>query len=109
MDDNETIVLYNSTAKYIRLLIICAIFVVCGCAMVYSDPSSKTQLIGWLNIIFFGLGMVVAVRQILDKKPRIVIDSRGITDNTLKVGLIEWRDIEESTLIRIQREHFIKL
>lgn len=109
MNADETIVLYNSKAKYIKLLIGCSVFVIGGSFIVYSDHSSKSQMIGWLNIVFFGLGMLVAIRQLLDKKARIVIDSRGITDNTLKVGLIEWRDIEEATLTRIQSEYFIQL
>lgn len=109
MDANETIVLYNSKAQYIKLMILCSIFVILGVTILCSDHSTKSQLIGWLNVVFFGLGILVAIRQLLDKKARIVIDSRGITDNTLKVGLIEWRDIEGASLSRIQREHFIQL
>lgn len=109
MEDKATTILYNSKAKYIKLLIGCLLFVICGGIMVYSDPSSKSQTAGWLSIAFFGFGIIVAIRQLLDYKPRILIDSHGITDNTLKVGMIEWCDIEGATLSRIQAEYFIQL
>ena len=109
MDVNETIVLYNSKGKYIRLALLCSLFVIGGIWIVSSDHASNSQMIGWLNIIFFGFGILVAIRQLMDNKPRIIIDSSGITDNTLKVGLIEWRDIADASLSRIQREHFIQL
>lgn len=77
--------------------------------MVVSDSSSKSQMIGWLNIAFFGLGIVMAAKQLMDKKPRIVITTDGITDNTLKVGEVAWADICDAYLKRVQREHFICL
>ncbi|HEY9731995.1 MAG TPA: STM3941 family protein [Drouetiella sp.] len=109
MQDDETLVLYNSKGKYARLLFICALFVICGITIVTSDHSQSALITGWSSIVFFGLGIVVAIRQMLDNKPRIIIDALGIHDRTLKVGLIEWADIQDASLTRIQREHFIQL
>lgn len=109
MNSDDTIVLYNSKTRYALLLVVCVGFVICGITMITQDPSTNTQAIGWLNIVFFGLGIIIAIRQLLDNKPRIIIDTHGIHDRTLKVGLIEWADITAASLIRIQREHFIQL
>ncbi|UBM60047.1 hypothetical protein LAG90_05230 [Marinilongibacter aquaticus] len=52
-------------------------------------------------VCFFGTVSIFLVKKIFDKKPGLVVDEQGITDNTsaTSVGPIEWRDI-----IRIEKK-----
>jgi cytochrome c biogenesis protein CcdA len=53
------------------------------------------RVIGILGICFFGIALVFIVIKLLDKKPGLIINQYGITDNTNSnsFGLIEWNDI----------------
>ena len=66
-------------------------------------------LVAWLNIVFFGAGAIVFAMQVVDRRPRIVIDDQGILDRTLKVGRIEWEDIRAVFLKRSQGQPFLCL
>jgi len=54
----------------------------------------------WLGIMIFVLGAYASGRQLLNRRPRITIDDKGIVDRTLRYGLIEWKDIESAYLLR---------
>ena len=60
--------------------------------------SGEAVLAGWANIVFFGGCTLVFAYNVFDRRPRIIIDDDGILDRTLKVGLIEWADIEGAFL-----------
>lgn len=60
-------------------------------------------------MIFFGLGLIVFLRQIFDARPRIVVDERGIFDRTLSVGIIEWQDIEHARPNSVVGNPFISI
>jgi len=53
------------------------------------------RIIGVFAICFFGIALVFIVIKLLDKKPGLIINQFGITDNTNSnsFGLIEWNDI----------------
>jgi hypothetical protein len=82
----DRLVLRNLKKRNILLLLGCSVFVAMGIFIVLSDHSSKAQMVGWANIVFFGLGVVVAGIALGDNRPRITIDEHGITDRTLKVN-----------------------
>jgi hypothetical protein len=105
----DKLVLRNSKKRNVLLLLGCGVFVAMGIFIVLKDHSSKAQMVGWANILFFGLGMVVACFALADTRPRITIDEHGITDRTLKVGLIEWADITGATVYSINATKFIGL
>ena len=66
-------------------------FGVVGAALWKMDSSSP---FAWLGIIVFVFGAYASIRQLLNSRPRITIDDKGIVDRTLRYGLIEWSDIE---------------
>ena len=54
-------------------------------------------LIRLLGVVFLCVGLAICVysiRQILDKRPRLIIDDAGLDDRSIGVGKIAWRDIE---------------
>jgi hypothetical protein len=102
----DPIVLGAARGRWLLLLVVALCFVAAGVLMI---ASGDALLVGWMSVAFFGACAVVFVWQLLDRRPRIVIDDRGILDRTLRVGVIEWGDVEGAYLRRIQGNPFLCL
>ena len=105
----EPIVIGNSRWKYVLLLVVCLGFVAGGVFILMMDRSPKNLAGGWGCIVFFGAGVPIAVWQIFDSRPRLIIDENGINDRTMGVGLIPWSEIEDAYVMSIERNDFICL
>lgn len=66
-------------------------------------------LAGWAGILFFGGCALVGARQLIDSRPRLVIDDDGILDRTLGVGRIPWSDIRGAYLRSLHGNDFVCL
>lgn len=75
--------------------------------MLTVDPAVAP--VGWISILFFDGCAVVAEKQFVDTRPRIVIDDRGIFDRTPGLGVLEWTDIEDALTARPEHAVFIGL
>ncbi|MBF6640197.1 hypothetical protein IVB69_01765 [Flavobacterium sp. J49] len=53
------------------------------------------RIVGYASLIFFGLCLIYIIFKAFDKKPGLVVNENGITDNSnfTSVGLIEWSEI----------------
>ena len=100
----EKLIIQNSRWKHVLLLIGCIGFVIAGIWMVVAGKP-----FGWLAILFFGSGIPISIWQILDSRPRLIIDELGVLDRTLGVGLIAWDDIEAAYVRSINGNDFICL
>jgi len=60
------------------------------------------RIAGFASLIFFGLCLIYILFKAFDKKPGLIINQNGITDNSnfSSVGLIKWSEI---TRIRTQQ------
>lgn len=60
-------------------------------------------------VIFFGLCAVNIFIKLLDKKPGLIINEKGIVDNSNFVGLdfIPWKDIKDIKKIKVNNGNFI--
>jgi hypothetical protein len=90
---NTEFVVKTSVAKTIFYSFGCLLFVVGG-IFIYLDKGWLAKIIGIISVGFFGFGFFVLLYRGLDRRPRIVIDEKGITDRTLGVGRIDWEDIK---------------
>lgn len=100
----EKLMIKNSRWKYIALLIGCIGFVCAGIFMVIDG-----NWFGLAAIIFFGSGIPIFIWQLIDSRPRLIIDDNGILDRTLGVGRIAWSDIEAVYVQSISSNDFICL
>ena len=100
----EKLIIKNSRWKHVLLLIGCMGFVATGIWIVVHGKS-----FGWVPILFFGSGLVVSIWQIVDSRPRLIIDEYGVLDRTLGVGRIAWGDIEAAYVRSINGNDFICL
>jgi hypothetical protein len=107
--------------KKITLLIIGSfVFVATGCWLVSrSDITSHpildsrplTSFIGIAGILFFGFCGIYGLLKLRDKKPGLIIDESGITDNSsgLASGRILWSDLSQVSVLTIHRQKLIML
>ena len=106
----EEIEIYSSKIKSFLLLIGSIIFVVGGIYF-FIYPENFTgyrgrspifiKIIGVASILFFGLGIYVAIRQLIKNKLILVIDKTGLNVNPNKDEKIEWKNIEGFSEIKI--------
>ncbi|KAF2343075.1 STM3941 family protein [Flavobacterium tistrianum] len=64
---------------------------------------------GILGLIVFGLGSVLLFFKLFDNTPGLIINEKGITDNSnsSSIGLIKWSDITEISLSRVMSTQFL--
>lgn len=98
--------LYKSRRKALVLLFGSALFVAPPLVM-----SLKKPLPGhlWLGVGFFGLGMLLGLYSLLDKKPQIILDEDGVWDRSLRRDRIPWNMIEDAYPVSIAGQKFISL
>lgn len=101
------IILYKSRLKAFRLIAVSSIFVIPSLFFIISQDDPK--FIFWICTGFFSIGYAVAFINIFDKKPQIIINSKGIWDRSLKFETILWDDILDAYSVNIRREKFIAL
>ena len=67
--------------------------------------------IGYIGGLFFGILSILLFIKLFDKKPGLIIDKEGVTDNTnsSSVGLIRWSEITGITTKKIASTQFILL
>lgn len=94
------------------------IFVGLGLWFLKNPPTSNHWLFGnptiifiagIASIIFFGIVAVFIFRKFSDKKPGLIINEQGITDNSsgVSAGLIPWTDIQEITISQVMNQKFL--
>jgi hypothetical protein len=114
----KRIEIYSSKTKSLLLLIGSLLFVVGGIYM-FMDTESFTgyrtrsplfiKTIGIASILFFGLGIYVSIRQLLENQLILIIDKKGVNVNPKKsqTEVIEWKNINGFSEFKIQSQKFV--
>lgn len=103
----ESITIYKSPKQAYKLLAICIPFVIIGIWMLSRSETDMLMAVG--VVLFFGLGIIVGIVMLFDKKPQIKIDNEGVWDKSTKVGTIPWEKIKEAYPVRINGQGFVSL
>lgn len=109
-----------SKVKIIWIFLIGIVFVIVGILFVsnpegYVSSKFRNPEIIWfggvLSISFFGLALLFALKMLFDKKPGLIIDNYGVTDNSTRtsVGLIYWEDIVGVSTSQVSSAKYIVL
>ena len=109
-----------SKTKLTLLLLGATAFVVVGlcllCKHLYAAASTGfgsvlLTIVGVAAVIFFGACAGFYARKLLDNKPGIVFDERGLFDNSsfVAAGQILWADIETVSVLQLHRQKFVVL
>ncbi|WP_026980936.1 STM3941 family protein [Flavobacterium suncheonense] len=96
--------LYKSKNRALKLLFGGGAFVAIGFFIMDKNPFAA-----WAGILFFGLGIIVGLFHLFDKRPQIIINELGIFDRTTLKDFINWEIINDAYLIDIYNQKFICL
>lgn len=74
-----------------------------------SLESTLLMVLGLVAILFFGGIAILVISKLFDSSPGLIIDEQGLMDNSggLSAGQILWEDIEDISLLQIQRQRLI--
>jgi len=118
MGQSATIEISSSKGKLTKALVTSLAFVLIGCWLViyqpavrnpaFNNPAVKTA-VGVATILFFGIGVIYFSRKLFDKSPGIVIDEKGILDNSsaAAAGFIPWSDIKQFATAKLMKQEFL--
>ena len=109
-----------SKKKIFLMLLGALTFIAIGLWFVISPPTisnsywgnpTKITIAGYASILFFGLCAFVLIKKMPDNKPGLIIDQTGLTDNSsgVSAGQILWSDIEDISVLEINRQKLIML
>src|SRR5688572_12414685 len=87
--------LYNSPKKAIKLMLRCSYFVVCG--LFISMQTEPANWIGYSIACLFGIGYLVGIYHLLDRRPQIIMNEFGVFDRTTYNDFINWDVINALT------------
>lgn len=106
IEPSGTIVVRNARGRYVLYLLGSLGFVALGAFLIAEGDAFWA---GLLNVVFFGLCAVVFLRQLFDRRPRLVLDAHGVTDRMSNLGRIDWADILDADLVVYKGQHFMRL
>ena len=102
--EKDEFVIYQNTKGNILYSIGSFLFTIIGILglfIFFQDMELVMQIILkailFIGIIFFGYGSIYFLKRMKTKKEMLIVNSKGITDNTsaISLGFIPWEDIED--------------
>ena len=102
----QTIEIKNSIGKAVIWLVVCGAFFILGVVLAFNKD---LRLAGFVQMGLWGLLSVPYIYRLLDKRPRIILDSLGVTDTKSKVGRVDWSDISSAKVYRVKNVPMIAL
>ena len=114
----EKIEIYSSKKKSFFLLIASLFFVIAGIYMLMNAENMSSfrlrnplliRAVGIASILFFSLGIYVAIKQLLANQLILKIDKKGIIVNPKKslTEYIEWKNINSFSELKILSQKFV--
>lgn len=70
-------------------------------------PASFLQILGIFGIAFFGASFLSSIAKIVERRPGLVVDSRGLTLHG--EGELEWQSVRGIRVVRIRMNRFLAL
>jgi hypothetical protein len=107
---NKEIIIKKNKIRMIVLMLPSLIFVGLGIWIAFFAPELNIKMlngeiakkiIGLLSIGFFGFGVILILKKLLNEKYAVKISQKGIYDNSsaINIGLIKWENIERIELM----------
>jgi hypothetical protein len=117
---NKKIEIPLSKTKLILMLLVSILFIVLGIKFALTPEQfisfrfrsiEFVEIIGIITVFFCGSALIYILIKLLDKKPGLILDKKGITDNSsaVSVGLILWIDIISIRTGKIKSTSFLIL
>lgn len=102
----KEIKLYKSPIKSIRLLFLSSLLVLINVWLLYEGENSKMY---WFGLFLFGIGFIIGMFNVLDRRPQIILNKVGIWDRAIREDVIKWEYIEDAYEKDFQKQVFISI
>nr|WP_120233474.1 STM3941 family protein [Chryseobacterium sp. AG363] len=113
----NTIEIKSSKTKLVLLVSGSLIFIILGVFLAVNPHKFASfifrsvtfiRMVGIVAILFFGLCLIILIKSLLTKKFNLIINEKGIIDNSsyVSVGLIFWNDINSIKRIDVVSTKF---
>lgn len=112
----ERIEIKLSKGKLLLMLAASLLIALAGYWLIVKIANEQTRysaifvkLLGVVSILFFGILFIYALVKMFGKKPGLVVDDKGITDNSSGVaaGFIAWNNITGIRAVKVQSTRFL--
>lgn len=94
--------------RLIGLSLMSLAFVAVGLLIALPPGSIGDRVAGWATVVFFGLCLVVFVRQLLAEGPQALVDNRGVARPRLQLE-IPWTSIHGSFVVKVGRNPMVQV
>lgn len=107
---NKTKTLRNLVMA-VLLLLLGILFVLKPFLFIRSDDPGVIKIIGYICTALSGIGIIVFVQKLRDKKEVLVIDEDGVLDHSsgIAAGRIWWKDVKNIRVEQVAGQPFIML
>ncbi|MCQ6958520.1 STM3941 family protein [Mucilaginibacter aquariorum] len=116
VNTNETLKIPLSKGKLVLLLAGALLFVILGLWFIkqpeiFRKGVALIIVIGYAAVIFFGISAIFIFRKLFDTKAGIILDDKGIHDNSggVSAGFIPWGNITNISTIEVSRQKLIMI
>jgi hypothetical protein len=115
----DELVIESSKGKTVLVILGSFSFVAAGYWLFAMDATEMKGLpiddptfihgVGIVGMVFFSLTGIFGIRKLFDKRPGLVLNSAGITDNSsaLAAGFIPWSEITGAEIYEIHRQKML--
>lgn len=111
---NQKIIIYPKQSKMVFLGLASLLFVVIGIIMLVNVEEIELPLtlaiaVSFLCILFFSICFIYIFYRIFHRKPSLIVDEYGITDNSsaISVGLVKWMEMKDLFLYDYMGQKFL--
>ncbi len=116
----QPMIIPASKGKLVKLLIFAIIFVIAGTFVLTIEPDSRRSLmsiafvrysVAFAAIAMGAVAILYFIIKMFDKKPGLIVDPKGITDNAsgVSAGFIPWEDIRHIYATQVMSEKFVMI
>ena len=107
----ETIRIYHSPWRMLLLVLTSLAFAVAGFFMTIHSPKGFHIVVGWISVVFFGLGglymLYGTLKERLTGKPLLTISDEAIILEGMKHAVIRFADVESFNIVKMGRQEFV--
>ena len=107
----EEIKIYHSPWRMLLLALASLAFAVAGFFMTIHSPKGFHIIVGWISVVFFGLGgfyrLYGTLNERLTGKPFLTITDEAVIMDGMKHAVIRFADVESFNVAKMGRQEFV--
>lgn len=107
----ETIRIYHSMWRMLLLAIVSLAMAVGGYLMAIHSPKGFHIVVGWISVVFFGLGglymLYGMLKERLTGKPFLTITDEAVIMEGMKQAVIRFADVESFNVVKMGKQEFV--